>query len=333
MITKIKAGILGMGNMGRGHGSNLLKMDDVQLVALCSSPMDDAIKFNEEKGISCAVYENAYTMLEEAELDVLYICLPPFAHNGQLEAAAKKGIHIFIEKPIAMNIERAQSMVEAAKENKIHTQVGYQMRFGGAVARFKELVEQNIAGKPTLYTASYECNSLHSPWWKDVTKCGGQVFEQVIHLYDMGLFLMGNAAAVNGYVANQCHCDIEGYTVEDTSVANIRFENGSLGSITGSNCAVKNQWNGRFRVVCENMVADFKDQNHAEFIFTDKEEARIETVTEDVDVSWQEDLYFMEVIKGKKAPFATIEEGLLGVKMVGGVVESSQNNGKAIEIS
>lgn len=332
MEKKIKAGILGMGNMGRGHGCNLLKMKDVSLVALCSEPIDYARRFAKEQELDAALYDDAYDMIEHAGLDVLYICLPPFAHTGQLEAAAKRGIHIFIEKPIAMNIERAESMMRAAEEYNIHTQVGYQMRFGGAVERFKKLLDDGTAGKPTLYTANYECNSLHSPWWKDVKKCGGQVYEQVIHLYDMALYLMGEPKEVNGYVANVCHTDIEGYTVEDTSAANILFKNGTIGSITGSNCAVKNQWNGRFRVVCEYMVADFEDQNHARFIYTKEDEARIETVEMDTNVSFEEDLYFISVVKGENPPFATIKDGYKGVRLVSGVVESSGNNGKTVAV-
>ena len=332
MEKNIRVGIIGMGNMGRGHGKNILNMDCARLVAVCSQPADDAERFVQEENIECKVYEDAYTMIETADLDVVYICLPPFAHNGQFEAAAKKGIHIFIEKPIAISEERARSMAEAARENNIYTQVGYQMRFGGAVRRFKDLMDLGVTGKPTLYSASYECNSLHSPWWRDAEKCGGQVFEQVIHLYDMALYLMGNAREVNGYVANQCHQDVEGYTIEDTSVANIRFENGSLGSITGSNCAVKEQWNARFRIICENTIADFTDHNHGVFTYTQKEKPESEIVETEVDVTYSEDAYFMEVLMGKAKPFATVEDGYQGIRMVSGVVKSSQADGIAVEI-
>lgn len=331
-MKEIKVGILGMGNMGKGHAHNVMKMEHCQLVALCSQPLDDAQDFAQENHLNVGLYSDAFKMIEETEMDVLYICLPPFAHNGQLEAAAEKGIHIFIEKPIAMDIERAASMVDAVRSNNVHTQVGYQMRFGSAVAKFKELIDNGTAGRPTLYTANYECNSLHSPWWKDITKCGGQVYEQVIHLYDMGMFLMGNAQQVNGYVANLCHQNVPGYTVEDTSVSNILFQNGALGSISGSNCAVKNQWNARFRVVCENMVADFTDHNHAQFIYTQDEAARIETIEEDIDAGYLEDVYFIGVIRGENPPFATLEDGYQGIKMVSGVVESSQNKGKTVVI-
>lgn len=332
MSKNLKVAILGMGNMGKGHAGSILRMKDAELSAVCSYPIADAQNFVQEKKLECAVFDDFDKMLAETEIDVLYICLPPFAHNGQFEKAAKKGIHIFIEKPIALTVERGKSMVEAAEESGICTQVGYQMRFGGAVRKFREYMEDGTAGKPSLYTANYECNSLHGMWWRDVKKCGGQVFEQVIHLYDMSLYMMGNPQAVNGYVANVSHRNVEGYTVEDTSVSNIRFESGALGSITGSNCAVKNQWNGRFRIICENMVADFEDQNHAKFIFTNEDELKVENIIEDVDCTYEEDCYFIETVRGNRKPLADIREGYQGLQLVNAVVASSQNDGSTIVI-
>lgn len=332
MSKKLKVAILGMGNMGRGHAGSILRMKDTLLAALCSYPVADAQNFVKEKELDCAVFDDFDQMLAETKIDVLYICLPPFAHNGQFEKAARKGIHIFIEKPIALTMERGQSMTEAAKENGICTQVGYQMRFGGAVRKFREYMEDKTAGRPSLFTASYECNSLHGPWWRDVKRCGGQVFEQVIHLYDMSLYMMGEPAAVNGYVANVSHQNVDGYSIEDTSVSNIRFESGALASITGSNCAVRNQWNGRFRIVCENMVADFEDQNHATFTFTNEEELKVERVAEDVDCTYEEDCYFIETIRGSKKPVADIGVGYQGLKLVSAVVSSSQRDGSTIVI-
>lgn len=321
-----------MGNMGKAHARSLMRMENVELAGLCSNPLKDAEEFAGENGLTCTLFEDGFQMIEEAGLDILYICLPPFAHTGQLEAAAEKGIHVFIEKPIALSVERGRSMVQAAEKNDIITQVGYHMRFGSAVKKFKKYLEDGTAGRATLYMADYECNSLHGPWWRDVTKCGGQVFEQVIHLYDMALYLMGAANSVNGYVANLCHKDVEGYTIEDTSVCNIRFENGALGSICGSNCSVKNQWNGKFRVICEHMVADFTDHNHAVFTFTQEENPSTEEVCEEVDVTYEEDCDFIQKVRLHQKSAADIREGLSGLELVSAVVDSSLSDGATIVI-
>ena len=332
MSKKMRVAVTGMGNMGRGHAANMIAFEDVELVALCDADPEAAERFQNEHGLACSLYTDFDRMIEEEHPDAVYICLPPFCHNGQFEAAAEKGIAVFIEKPIALHVERGEAMAEAAARSGVVTQVGYQMRFGAAVRRLMELIESGQAGRPMLFSASYECNSLHGPWWRDKEKCGGQVFEQVIHLYDLAQYIMGPAREVSGRVANLGHRDIPDYTVEDTSVANIVFESGALGCITGSNCAVKEQWNARFRVICGNLVASFEDFNHAEFIYTGEHAGNIEIIRAADPVTELEDRHFIDCVAGRKEPFATVEDGLAGLKLVAGVVRSSEQDGMVIRL-
>lgn len=331
-MKKARIAVTGMGNMGRGHSSNLLKMENAELVALCDENPEAAEKFLEEKNATARVYSDFYEMIEKEELDGVYICLPPFCHNGQVEAAAKAGVGVFIEKPIALDMERGKSMADAIAENNVVSQVGYQMRFGDAVVRFKEILDSKEAGKPTLFTASYECNSLHGPWWRKKDMCGGQLFEQVIHLYDMAQYLMGDAVDCSGRIANILHTEVPDYTIEDTSVANMVFESGALGCITGSNCAVREQWNAKFRVVCEHLVADFTDQNNGTITYTDEGVKKTEKITGNTDVTLKEDEYFVGALLGEHEPFATIPEGYSDLALVSTVVKSSENNGTVMKV-
>ncbi len=331
MHTDIRVAILGMGNMGRAHANQLRKLSGVTIVALCSRPVDDANRYNQESNTQYPVYEDFDQMLDAEKFDVLYVCLPPFAHTGQLEKAARRGIHIFEEKPIAINVQRGQSMVEAVQAGGVKSQIGYHMRFGGAVKRLKELVDNGTAGRPTLYSANYECNSLHTPWWIDVEKSGGQILEQIIHLYDMALYTMGDASKVVGFVENLCHKDVPDYTVEDTSAVSVQFRSGALGTITGSNCAIPGQWNGHFRIVFENLVADFFDHDHGKITFT-KEDNREEILDFKTDVTFAEDEYFMAVVRGEKPEITPITDGFKGLALVAAATESSREGGKTISL-
>ena len=145
----------------------------------------------------------------------------------------------------------------------------------------------------------------------------------------MAYYMMGDFASVSGYVANLCHRDVPNYTIEDTSAVSIRFKNGTLGSITGSNCAVPDRWAGIFKIVFENCVAEFPDFNEVKITYT-KGGVREEHLIFDDDVRWEENRYFIDMVKGEKPPFATIEEGLEGVKIVAGAVKSSENGGVPI---
>jgi predicted dehydrogenase len=310
-----------------------MKISGTRIVAVCSQPLATAKALAAEiHGATPAVFSDFGRMLDEAELDVLYICLPPFAHSGQFEAAAARGIHIFIEKPIALTLERARSMVAAARRAKIVTQVGYHMRFGGAVRRLKTMIDDGTAGPPTLFDGRFECNSLHSPWWRDIRKSGGQVFEQAIHLYDLSLHLLGKPRIVSGFTSNLCHGETEGYSVEDTSAATIRFSTGALASISATNCAVPLQWNVPFTVVCEKLTGYFANHNEATFVFTAGAKPRTLKVATAVDPFLEEDRAFIAAARGRKAPTATVEEGLTGLRMVAGVQESSLKNGAPVRM-
>ena len=328
MERKIRVAILGMGGMGCTHADQLLKMDDVEIVALCSTS-DNAQKFNESRDISIPVYHDFDRMLDELEIDALYVSIPPYAHCGQIEKAAAKKIAIFTEKPLALTVERSESIAAAVSENGVKSMMGYHMRFGGAVQYVKKLMDDGLTGKPTLYSAAYECNSLHSPWWIHKELCGGQIFEQVIHLYDMALYLMGPFDSVCGFVSNLCHQDVENYTVEDTSSVVIRFKSGALGNIIGSNCSIPNRWVGSFKVVFENCVAEFADFNNVKLTWT-KGEVREENLSFDTNVRWAENRLFIDVLKGNADEFASIHEGLIGVRIVDGAVRSSEANGMPI---
>lgn len=331
-VQKYRAAILGMGHMGSIHARTLRKAPDVELVALCSQPAEEAKKYARENSLRSAIYEDGIKMIKQEKPDILYICLPPFAHSGQLELAAQMGAHIFVEKPIAISEERARSMAEAVKKAGVRSQVGYHMRFAAPVRRLKEAIGDGTAGRPTLFAAHYECNSLHAPWWRDVTKCGGQVFEQVIHLYDLSFFLMGKPDTVSGLTANLMHTETPGYTVEDTSVSAIHFADGALGSITGSNCAVPGKWKEMFRVVCGKLVADFASCSNATFTYTEDGENRVETVSGNDDLYQLEDEHFLDVVRGKKTEFAPVSEGYVGIKLVSGVVSSAAAGGVPIQI-
>lgn len=332
-LSKLKAGILGAGFMGKLHAENLIKLNKrVNLVAICSRPLSTASDLNEEVlGGAGKVYKNFDNMLAENSLDILYVCLPPFAHQGQVEKAASEGINIFIEKPIALKLSRGQSMVRAIEKNKVNSQVGYHYRFSKPVGKLKQEIKNGVAGRPTLFQGKYFCNSLHSDWWRHLDKSGGQIFEQIIHLYDLAFYLFGDVEQVSAFKNNLCHQDIDDYSVEDTSTAILNFKSGAMGSIVGSNCAVPNQWQAGLSVVCENLTVNFLSPEKAEFIYYENGQVKDKKIIEE-----ENDLYYLETedfvnsILNDYVTGASIEEGLYGLKIVSAIVKSANQDGKKI---
>jgi predicted dehydrogenase len=334
MNNPLSIGILGAGSMGGAHARRLAQLPDVRITAICSQPRETAERLAAEATAGAArVYDDVRVMLRKEKLDALYVCLPPYAHSGQVEAAARKGIHLFVEKPLALTTSRARRMLRAAQQSGVITHVGYHMRYGGAVRRLKQLLESGAAGRPTLFDARFDCNSLHSAWWRDKTMCGGQVFEQVIHLYDMALHLLGAPSRVAGFTANLCHAHVPDYTVEDTSASVIRFRSGAMASITGSNCAVPMVWNGPFTLVCEKLTAYVTSPNEAEFIYTAETPVRRETVRCADDPYLEESRAFIAALRDEPAALAPFSDGVTGLTVVAAVLTSSAADGKPIVLS
>jgi predicted dehydrogenase len=328
----LRVGILGAGWMGGVHARCLSRVPRARVTAVCSRPLSTA----EELAAGLAeprprVFVDLRTMLDATPLDALYICLPPFAHNGQLELAASRGIHVFVEKPIALSEARARSMADAARSAGIVTQVGYHMRFGGAVRRLAAMIEDGTAGRPTLFDGRYECNALHGPWWRDRRRSGGQVFEQAIHLYNLAAYFLGKPVTVCGFAANLCHRATEGYTVEDTSAAAIRFASGALATICASNCAVPGRWNGPCTVVCERLTAHFTSCTEATFIHT-AGRRRTVRVADTRDPYLEEDAAFVRAARAGRASPVDVAVGLADIRTVSGVLASSRQNGAPVRL-
>jgi myo-inositol 2-dehydrogenase / D-chiro-inositol 1-dehydrogenase len=342
-MAALRVGILGAGFMGQTHAQRLMTQRGVKVDSICSLPLASAEALSRDVcGGKAACYDDFDVMLRERDLDALYVCIPPFAHNGQVEKAARKGVHIFMEKPVALTPKRAASMTRAIESAGVVSQVGYHMRHAPAVRQLRKMIDDGSAGRPTLFQARYFCNALHHDWWRDPQCGGGQVLEQAIHIYDMAIHLLGTPRTVAGFADNLCHQSVGDYKVEDTSAAIIRFDSGAMASIVASNCAVPTEWTGDFRVVCENVTADFSASLGAEFAFSEGTPAetyfesgkkvRRTSSAREADCYLEETRNFLAAVRGKADACAPARDGLLGVKLVSAMLKSARNNGRAVAI-
>lgn len=323
----VKAAILGAGNMGKGHAQRLMKLG-AEVTCVCDKSPEARKRFLEETKISgIEEYEEFDEMLEKGDFDALFICLPPFAQDAQFEKAAARGKHIFIEKPIALNTETGKRMVKAAKDAGIVTRVGFHMRQGKAVQKVREMIQSGEAGRPVLFHGHYSCNSLHTPWWINVDLCGGQIYEQAIHVYDMCRFLLGEPKSTSGIMGNICHNHMAAYTVEDVSASITEFKNGAAAAITANNCEIPNLWIGSFKVVYENITADFKDFNHAVITYTNGKEIRTEVLEDEGDAYADEVAEFIRCIEAGTQTTCDITEGYKSLCFVESVVASAERDG------
>lgn len=326
--------LVGAGNMGIKHTNTLLK-SGVAIEAVCDvSEVSLQAYAQQFKGRveGLRYYQNFDEMLDASKADMVIITLPPFAHTGQFEKAAKAKKHIFIEKPIALNPTQGLSMVQAAKENGIITSVGFHMRQGAVYRKIRELITNGIAGKPVLYQALYSCNSLHAPWWKQKELSGGQILEQIIHLYDLGRSLFGEPQGVSARTNNICHTQVENYTIEDVSSSVTKYTSGAIGTISASNCAVPNLWKSTYVMVFEHMVVDCLDSNHATITYTGENQIRTEVISEENHDHARCVMEFVHCIEQARPCPCSIEEGYKSLMYAYAAVQSAQYEGQLCNV-
>ena len=330
MSQPLRTAILGSGGFAHRHARTLqLLNDDFKMVAFCNRTIDKATAFSEQYTNGTApVFADHHQMFKQVPLDVVVICLPPYAHSDEVEIAAKLGIHVFIEKPIALTSEQGWQMVNAAESAGIVTQVGFMFRFGEAIEHLKRLIDSGEAGPVGLMSARYFCNALHAPWWRNRDLSGGQLVEQVIHMVDLMRFLMGDAITVYSRQQNIFHREIEDYTVEDVSATIFGFSKGGVGVIYATNGAIPNRWINDYRVVSKNLTVEFTDANHATFHYTAKPDQQPEVIASDKDYYLSEMQDFLTAIRTGQKTRTPLREGAKSLDMALAATRSAQLGGE-----
>lgn len=257
MTSPIRIAILGCGGIARAH-ARAATAEGAVITAAASRDAKSATAFLAEHGAPGArAWTDPRAMVAAADADVLAVCLPPGAHDGVEEEAAARGMHLFLEKPIALDPARGASIAAAVSRAGVACQIGFQYRTTAPIAELRARIADGRAGEPSLFTGRYWCNALHPAWWRDPAVGGGQMVEQAIHLYDLALHLLGPAVSVSALCGNLGHRDRTDYRVDDTSGALVGFRDGAMAVIAASNCAVPGAWQPSFSVVCRNLSAEF----------------------------------------------------------------------------
>ena len=325
MSRRLRTAILGTGSFAHRHMRSLQQLESqVEMVAFCNRTIEKAIAFSQQyTGGQAPVFSDHHQMFDQVPLDVVVICLPPFAHSDEVEIAASLDTHVFIEKPIALTSEQAWSMVNAAERAGIVTQVGFMFRFGEAVERLKGLINSGEAGPVGLMSARYFCNALHATWWRKRELSGGQLVEQVIHMVDLMRFLMGEAVTVYSRQENLFHRGVEDYTVEDVSATVFSFPGGGVGVIYATNGAIPGRWINDYRLVARNITADFTNANNAVFYHT-SEGNRQQVVTSERDIHLAEMQDFLNAIRTGRKARTPLREGAKSLDLALAARESAQ---------
>ena len=205
----MRAALIGLGAMGRGHLDNYLRMlkdgGPLQLVAVCDV---DPAKFENFQGqlnlegigdshydfsqFHC--YHDLDEMLAKEDLEFVTIALPTFLHCQTTVKCLQRGFHVLCEKPMAMDAAECRLMIETAQRCNQQLMIGHCLRFWGEYEFIKQTMESGIYGKAV---AAYFYRGGSTPMWSyenwllKADRGGGAVYDQHVHDVDMVQYLFG----------------------------------------------------------------------------------------------------------------------------------------------
>ncbi len=245
MEKKLRIGIIGCGGIARGkHMPALKKIKEVEMVAFCDIIRERAEKAAKEYGIPDAnVYEDYKELLADKTIDVVHVLTPNREHSFITVDALESGKHVMCEKPMAINTEEAQKMLDAAKRTGKKLTIGYQNRFRPDSQFLKRACEKGELGD-IYFAKAIALRRRGVPTWgvflNEYEQGGGPLIDIGTHSLDLTLWMMDNykpkmvVGSVYKKLGNQSEpansfgdWDPEKFKVEDSAFGYIVMENGA----------------------------------------------------------------------------------------------------------
>jgi len=225
--NKVKWGVIGCGGIAdRRTLPGMMLAENCELVAVMDTNPEAASRCKEKYNAKYS-FTTVEDILSVDEIEAVYIATPVFCHKAQVFAAADKGKHILLEKPVGMNVAEAREIKAYCEQKHVLLGVGFVMRFHNVHQKLKELVAGGKLGEIVSARAQLTC------WYPELENCwrqdkklsgGGALMDMGIHCVDIIRYITGlDVINTVGMAGNQ----IFKYGVEDAGAILMRLENGA----------------------------------------------------------------------------------------------------------
>ena len=237
MSKKLKIGIIGAGRIGKLHANNLVnRVPDAELVAVSDVYAPAAKELAEKLNIP-KWYDDYRRILEDRDIDAVFICSSTDTHSPISIEAARAGKHIFCEKPIDHDLDKIKVVLDEVERAGVKYQVGFNRRFDRNFKHVHEVVQNGGIGDVQIVKVT--SRDPEAPPLSYVKVSGGIFVDMTIHDFDMVRYLSGSevteVSAVGACLVNP---EIGEAGDVDTCIITLRFANGALGVIDNSRQAV-----------------------------------------------------------------------------------------------
>jgi predicted dehydrogenase len=313
---KLKVAVVGAGFMGETHVASYRGLEDADVTYVCDV---DASKGRPLADSAGAEYVSDFDQLLSKDLDVIDICLPTPLHRPFAVRTLESGYNLFLEKPLAIDVEEGEAIVKAADRSSGLSMVGQVVRFWPGYRELKEKVESGGIGDPRHML----CYRVGPPpgwadWYMDMGKSNGVIFDLGLHDIDFVRWVMGEPKRVYSQVFELDQVHAHGQVALDYGSGEALCECSWLGSSTFP-----------FTTYCE--VAGTEGLAHVDSR-SNNSFSRFGVEVERADMYHRDGYarelgHFIRCVKGDVEPEVPLSEGLETVKLSLAAVKSAKGGG------
>jgi predicted dehydrogenase len=343
----MKYAIIGCGRIATNHIQAVLN-NKLDIVAACDVKTEQIEKLLQKHNL----YENEnikrYTdykkMISENSIDLVGISTESGKHAEIALFCIEHGIHVIIEKPIAMSIEDANEIIKLSNEKSIKVSACHQNRFNVAVQELRKAVEAGRFEKLSHGSIHVRWNRnenyySQAPWRGTWAQDGGALMNQCIHGIDLLRWMMGDDIdEIFGTTRRQFHDYLE---VEDVGMAILKFKNGAIATIEGTTNVYPQNLEETLYLFGEKGTVKLGGTStnnidvweFADECIEDKDKKGLQEVTSNVYGNGHTSLYadMIDAIKNDRAPYVDAFAGKNALEVVLAIYKS-QKEGKAVKL-
>lgn len=250
-MKKIRLGMIGCGRISKNHFEAVAQIPEAEFVACADIIEEKALSAAQQYKIP-AHYTDYHEMLEKEKLDIVTICTPSGMHPQMGIDVANHKINVLTEKPMGINIEGADQLIQACDRNKVELFVVKQNRLNSTMQLLKKAIDKDRFGR--IYMAQsnvfwqrpqayYDQEKWRGTWEFD----GGAFMNQASHYVDAIYWLLGNVDSVMAYTATMAR-RIE---AEDTGCAILHFRSGIIATLNVTMLTYPKNFEGSITIIGE----------------------------------------------------------------------------------
>ena len=250
---KIRFAVVGCGHIGKRHAEMVVRDPGAELVALCD------IRPKEELGIEAypvAFFSDMTSLLQSGlDIDVINICVPNGLHAELAIQAIESGHHVVIEKPMALQVQDAERVLQASLKFQKEVFCVMQNRYSPPSVWIKQMIDSGRLGK--IYLVQLNCfwnrdERYYKPggWHGDACLDGGTLFTQFSHFIDIMYWFFGDIQHIQARFADFNHQQLTDF--EDSGLVTFEFVNGGMGCLNYSTAVWNKNMESSMLIVAEN---------------------------------------------------------------------------------